>query len=499
MRLAKTLTALSLAALLAMLPACSSSSSNRAASGGGAVSIASLAHMDGTSLQSGSSKNVNYTVEEIAYDSTIFSKANDKNAAMSNDDRLVLEKQGKAAAGIAAVTDFETLDPALKGLDDLGFDIADVTTGVTGAGNDAAAATLDAQAKAKTALQGLIDEFNGELDDAVTLLLTAGLDWDDANTPANGGTMIFTNTDYEMVIGGIIDNDSGNIVVSDAILELLGFSWDSTDEEWCQAMDTLSTEGINGLKDAVKIDGSNIDIAALVDDDLVTTATQVTERLVVGNQELQYSTFGYYKKETLTTVSDGTPDATAVSGVDVFYGDNGEAPISTTAANLAAGINDLDLVLDATFTGKAVAALTVGTGGGAVHNDLHGTATLNFTHTNATPAETLYLGFANWYDVEYTSTSAAAVKWQADTSAFKAGTQLNGTAAFNAANPISAGTASFTANYYTDSKDPNVMTHGEAVGKFSATGTAGTGSVEGFNLQGAFGGIMTERELTPKP
>jgi len=230
MRLAKTLTALSLAALLAMLPACSSSSSNRAAAGGGGGSagLASLAHMDGKSLKSDSNENVIFAGDFVAYDATVFSKASDTNAAMTNDDRLVLDKAGQAAATIGSVGVFGGINAALAGLDTLGlYALADVT-GVTGAGNNAAAATSDAQGKAKTALQGIIDDFNGQIDAAIAVLTdpALGFDYGVATTDSDNGKIV-VDAAYNAIATGIEDDDTNDIVVSAAILKLLGFEWEN--------------------------------------------------------------------------------------------------------------------------------------------------------------------------------------------------------------------------------------------------------------------------------
>jgi hypothetical protein len=416
-------------------------------------------------VQSATNKSVAFTEEGITYDDTTFSFS-DKNNSLSNDDRLVLDNAGAAEAEIASLNDLKDIT-GLEALEGVSF------AAITGTGATNEAAIADANAQAAAQLNSIIADFNSQLEDAKAFFdtLDKNQDFDsDAlkdNSPGMG--------DYELTAQGVKvkDSDPAEYAATALALAALGFEWDSGSWKHSDGDSDGFMDGLNDAVDGVKIDAATV-VPTLIGTagNLEAEAAQTTKRLVVGSQPLRYSTFGYYKEENLERAKGEAADTKVVDNVDPFFGGNGQvAQIDTKDAMLAAlGATD------AIFSGKTVAALSVGDAEKA-YADLSGRATL----TIGTSTESLSLQFNNWYDVNFETATTAKLIYKDDSTFGDFTLTATASGDFDASNDLDANTASFSAAYFDSGSG-----YAEAVGKFSASDN-GTKTNEYFQLDGAFG------------
>jgi hypothetical protein len=489
MRLAKTLTALSLVALLAMMPACSSSTKYVQGSSEGGALPASLASLKGKQVTTDdSSATLSIGDSHIFYNATAFSTAStsaqgNKRDDLSNDARLVLDVKNPAQATIDIANDFETdVHASLAILDSRGGDIAASWVAAAESGATFDLASEAAKANAVLQLETIITDFNDALDDGI-----AALDVDDDGTDSTINAMAgYTIDDTD----GIVHTASSVVILSAAELLAAGFTWEGG-TAW-KAMANDDSAALAALLESTitghKIDPAS-DVAGWVEagglsDALAPVLAQDTERLVlgtVGGQGLQYAAFGYYKTET----KDGDGDITAMSSVDRFA-----QPVITDASKIftntqfAAELGDIvdgeaATSGEVTFTGISVAALEVD----GKFTDLQGTAALSIAAlANGTKdSETLALAFADWYDVTYDTPNTATIHGKAGVNADFELSQS--TVAFETGDQALTNNATFSAQYLGDSNGF------EADGVFGLKDDGAAKFDQVFDLQGAFGGV----------
>jgi len=505
MSLAKTFTAMALAASLAMFPACSDTKyrnlgGETAPAAGGTPSF--LAHMKGAKLETGSNP-VQIYGPTIIYNPGASEVVFNVEDGIEDANKIVISALGsEATAEIGtSLTNLATDIPALKGLSTVfGADtvLAEINA-FDGKGATNEEALADFASKVKAELEGAIADASAQLTAAIALLASANLEAAtvaDFDNSGGGGTNFTAAQTFKatalgawvMTEDGIFDGEDE--IIGSELLEAMGFEWaaSSGSGEWlietsildaALANDGLKDDLIGELGDLAAVDADAID--AMLEGALAANSTKAGKELTLGKQALQYSTYGYYKEvDSSRATGDDKDTVAATATVDAFYGHNGKADFDYANGNaIASALDGLDIedaAAETTFQGKTVASLTVE----GKHTDLTGDATLTFGKTGTTASEKLYLGFTGWYDVEFTDRSTAKIIYDAavgfdDFTLSKDGVETG---------DVPVDTATFEAAYAGKGELADYE-YIEATGKFSATDSSTFD--QAYDLKGAFG------------
>jgi hypothetical protein len=416
----------------------------------------SLPALNNATVTTTGSKSLAFYSDAVSYDNgtVVFDKSQiEANTA----DKLVLKNTATGETTATAKVDLTDLDLGLGEIDSAGSAIPDV-----------------ADAK-ESALEALRTDVAAAYDDAV-------------ETAVDGGDLALSSTDLivddgtaeaaQTFIEGLIEKYPG----AAAVLADYGFTSNGEKYSYAEEGDNHTSGSaanalaavIPALKTNLAIGGSQgyetVDafLSAKGVDVTYTTERIDNEARLVQGKGLQYATFGYVKQYDVNYAdAEGTPDTVSV---DLFAG-AGVPGVTTADLNSYYNVGDEDNA----FNGKTVANLTVG----SKNTDLTGTATLTFNKGS----ETLDLSFNDWYDVRYSTTSAAEIIHKEGVAA---DFQLTGKSDFNEGNNLTVKEAEFEAAYYGNGK-----TISEAAGIFSAGDDNKTNANQIYDLKGAFGGTAT--------
>ncbi|MDR1027373.1 MAG: hypothetical protein LBL46_03080 [Rickettsiales bacterium] len=440
-------------------------------------------------------KNISRETDAVLkYDTIEFNTTTD---ATSDAARIALQKASVSRNGSIAITGTNLGGDkiAMKSLNDVNsklgatasdkWSAASLTT--SSSSSDYAQLKAAALANLQAWVNGKVNTFNGTVD---TNYGTPGFDLANASELLKKKLTI-TNAKIKQDSTGISinTNTSGAAVwvlaIPAASLVYNGQAWTWSADSSAFVIDSgatsdqitfLNAKFANYLTANQKLNATTIynDYLALLGLSFV-GANDINDRMAFGKAGLSYASFGYYAKERQSYAATGSADKKTLAA-DAFYGLGNENGVEIALADFRSGFNIPST--GAEFSGKTIAVLNVD---GLSSRELNGDATLKVGQAGN---PTLDLIFGSWYDVHFTSGTAANLEYKTGITTANGALAKSGWASNGAMGAISGAGTGFSAKYYGDGDSIT-----ESAGSYGASGTtvAGEGWDKAWSLDGAFG------------